>query len=183
MTWLVSRTMESVHVGILTSRGFSKDGPPWSILGLHPDNVGYDVPVGENLTFDLLELIHKRERKLPSNRLSDTGVGQCLQTIVVKQPHTVCVWRVCIWSNAAETLWGHQSHIFQDQHQHTHLLRHSRDLFSGLGDIFYIGRRIRDGALRDMRSIEPPNRFVTIRGLFFMCRRVSITGEEGIDPL
>ena len=41
--------MKSVHVGILTSRGFSRSGPPRSILGLHPSNVSRDVPMGENL--------------------------------------------------------------------------------------------------------------------------------------
>ena len=48
MTWSVSQTKKLVHVGILTSRGFSKSGPLQSILGLHPGNVSRDVPIGEN---------------------------------------------------------------------------------------------------------------------------------------
>ena len=48
MSWSVSRCMESVHVGILTYNGFSRWGPPQSIIGLHPGNVSRDVPVGES---------------------------------------------------------------------------------------------------------------------------------------
>jgi len=46
----MSQCTESVHVGILTHRGFSRCGPPRSILGLYPGNVSHDVPVGENPT-------------------------------------------------------------------------------------------------------------------------------------
>jgi len=48
MNWHVTRFTESVHVEILTFQGFSRTGPPRSIIGLHPGNVGRDVPVGEN---------------------------------------------------------------------------------------------------------------------------------------
>jgi len=37
-----------MHVGILTYNGFSRCGPPRSVIGLHPGNVSHDVPVGEN---------------------------------------------------------------------------------------------------------------------------------------
>ena len=48
MSWHVTRFTESVHVEILTFQDFSRTGPPQSIIGLHPGNVGRDVPVGEN---------------------------------------------------------------------------------------------------------------------------------------
>jgi len=58
MNWQVTQTTESVHVGILmaSSHGYARTGPPWCILGLNPENVLQDIPVGENLamaqTFD-----------------------------------------------------------------------------------------------------------------------------------
>jgi len=48
MTWSVNLGTESVHVGILTSHGFSRCGPLRGILGLNPGNVSRDVPMGEN---------------------------------------------------------------------------------------------------------------------------------------
>jgi len=50
MNWQVTRTTDSVHVGILTasSHGYARAGPPRCILGLHPGNVLQDIPVGEN---------------------------------------------------------------------------------------------------------------------------------------
>jgi len=45
-------------VGILkaSSHGYTRAGPPRCILGLHPENILQDIPVGENLamaqTFD-----------------------------------------------------------------------------------------------------------------------------------
>ena len=44
----MSQTTESVHEEILTSRRFNRSRPPWSILSLHPSNVGCNVPVREN---------------------------------------------------------------------------------------------------------------------------------------
>jgi len=58
MNWQVTRTTDSVHVGILmaSSHGYARADPPRCILGLHPENVLQDIPVGENLamaqTFD-----------------------------------------------------------------------------------------------------------------------------------
>jgi len=50
MKWQVIRTTDSVHVGILkaASLGYLRAGPPPFILGLHPENVLQDIPVGEN---------------------------------------------------------------------------------------------------------------------------------------
>ena len=50
MNWQVTRTTDSVHVGILTasSHGYGRVDPPRCILGLHPRNVLQDIPVGEN---------------------------------------------------------------------------------------------------------------------------------------
>ena len=52
MQWQVTRTTDSVHVGklIAPSPGYTRAGPPHCILGLHPENVLSDIPVGENLT-------------------------------------------------------------------------------------------------------------------------------------
>ena len=51
MKWQVTQTTDSVHVGILiaASPGYTKASPPRCILGLHPENVLQDIPVGENL--------------------------------------------------------------------------------------------------------------------------------------
>jgi len=48
--WQVTRTTDSVHVGVLTasSHGYTRVGHPWCILGLHLGNVLQDIPVGEN---------------------------------------------------------------------------------------------------------------------------------------
>jgi len=50
MKWQVTQTTNSVHVGILTaaSLGYTREGPPRCILGLHPGNVLQDILVGEN---------------------------------------------------------------------------------------------------------------------------------------
>ena len=50
MKWLVTRTTDSVHVGILmaASHGYARAGLPRCILGFHPVNVLQDIPVGEN---------------------------------------------------------------------------------------------------------------------------------------
>ena len=43
---------ESIHrisaCGVLTHNGFTRSGPPRSVIGLHPGNVGHEVLVGEN---------------------------------------------------------------------------------------------------------------------------------------
>ena len=44
--------MKQVHVGILTENVFTRSGPPCSIIGLDPDNIGRNVPVGENPAID-----------------------------------------------------------------------------------------------------------------------------------
>ena len=49
MIWSVSQNTESVHhVGILTIHGFNRSGPLQCVFGLHPSNVGRDVPMGKN---------------------------------------------------------------------------------------------------------------------------------------
>jgi len=50
MNWQVTRTTDSVHMGILTvsSHGYTRAGHPRCILGLHPRNILQDIPVGEN---------------------------------------------------------------------------------------------------------------------------------------
>ena len=50
MNWQVTRTTDSIHVGILTasSHSYARAGPPRCILSLHPGNVLQDIPVGEN---------------------------------------------------------------------------------------------------------------------------------------
>ena len=50
MKWHVTRTTDSVHVGILmaASHGYAMTGPPQCILGFHPRNVLQDVTTGEN---------------------------------------------------------------------------------------------------------------------------------------
>ena len=49
MAWGVSRSVESVHVGRLTFQsGYSRAGPPHSIMGLYPGKVSRELPVGEN---------------------------------------------------------------------------------------------------------------------------------------
>ena len=50
MKWQVTRTTDSVHVGILTaaSHGYARVGPPQCILGLHSGTILQDIPVGEN---------------------------------------------------------------------------------------------------------------------------------------
>jgi len=35
-------------VGILTPLGYNRSGPTRSVLGLHPERVGQDIPVGKN---------------------------------------------------------------------------------------------------------------------------------------
>jgi len=45
----VSQCTESVHVGILTHNGFTRSGPPRSVIDLHLGNIDRDVPVGVNL--------------------------------------------------------------------------------------------------------------------------------------
>ena len=45
MKWQVTRTTDSVHVGILIA---TRVGPPRGILGLYPGNVFQDIPVEEN---------------------------------------------------------------------------------------------------------------------------------------
>ena len=49
MEWLVTRSTNSIHAGILTSQGYSRSGPPRPVIGLYPSLVGKDVLVGENL--------------------------------------------------------------------------------------------------------------------------------------
>jgi len=50
MKWYVTRTTDSVHVGILiaASPGYTA-GPPRCILGLHLRNVLQDIPIRENI--------------------------------------------------------------------------------------------------------------------------------------
>ena len=50
MQWQVTRTTDSIHVGklIIPSPCYTRTGPPRCILGLHPENVLPDIPVGEN---------------------------------------------------------------------------------------------------------------------------------------
>ena len=40
MEWLVTQSTDSVHVGVLSSCGYSQFGPPWHVLSLHLGNVG-----------------------------------------------------------------------------------------------------------------------------------------------
>ena len=50
MKWQVTWTIDSVQVGkfIAISPGYIRAGPPRCILGLHPENVLQDIPVGKN---------------------------------------------------------------------------------------------------------------------------------------
>ena len=44
----VTRSTDSVHVGVLTPHGYNRFGPIRSVLGLHPGKVGQDIPVEVN---------------------------------------------------------------------------------------------------------------------------------------
>ena len=44
----MSRSTESVHVGVLTLSCFTKSDPPRNVVSLHPSNVGREVPMAEN---------------------------------------------------------------------------------------------------------------------------------------
>jgi len=50
MAWDVSQSVDSVHIGRLTSQSpsYSRAGPPHHIMGLYPGNVSREPPVGEN---------------------------------------------------------------------------------------------------------------------------------------
>ena len=70
MNWQVTRTTESVHVGIRidSSHGYARAGHPRYILGLHPGNVLQDIPVGENpVMAQTFENQFFRVNELPGN--------------------------------------------------------------------------------------------------------------------
>ena len=47
MEWLLNRSTNSVHVGIITIQGYNQSGP--LVIGLYLDLIGKDVLTGENL--------------------------------------------------------------------------------------------------------------------------------------
>ena len=47
MKWAVTRSTDSVHIGVLTLSSNNRCGSPMVILGIHPKRVGQDL-VGEN---------------------------------------------------------------------------------------------------------------------------------------
>ena len=49
MRWGISQSTELVHVGALTLHGFTRSGPPHSVVGLHPGNVIEKRPWGRFL--------------------------------------------------------------------------------------------------------------------------------------
>ena len=48
MEWHMTMSTDSVHVGILTSQGYSRSGPPRLVINIHLGLVSKDVSVGEN---------------------------------------------------------------------------------------------------------------------------------------
>ena len=75
MDWPVSRTTHTVHVGILTSQGCSRSGPPRHVISLHPGHVIRDVPVGESLAMarTFLNLFVKAEGNYPAKHFRTPG--------------------------------------------------------------------------------------------------------------
>jgi len=48
MEWHLIRSMDSVHMGILTAQEYNRSGPPRPVIDLYPSFIGKDIPVGEN---------------------------------------------------------------------------------------------------------------------------------------
>ena len=53
MAWQLTRSTDSVHVGILTAQGYSQSGPLRLVIGLYPGLFSKDIPAGENPTMAL----------------------------------------------------------------------------------------------------------------------------------
>jgi len=180
----VSRGTELVHVGILTRCGFSRSGPPQSILGLHLGNVSRDVPVGKNPTkVSTLNQFMNAGGNYPATDFWRLGwVSVRLQTTVVEQPYMYVLevfaddlMRLGLYEAIKATCFGNNISI---------------PTFYAILEMYYpvLGHSLHQSANwrcapRDVGSIKLPNGFLTIGGVFSVCRRASTAGEEGTDPL
>ena len=48
MKWSVPRFSDSILVGILTLNDYNCYGSPRAVLGMHPERISQDLPIGEN---------------------------------------------------------------------------------------------------------------------------------------